>query len=161
MKTKKLLIPKTAVLWTGKRSVVYVKVPNRKSPSFLYREIVLGPETGNYYMVAQGLNEGEEIVTNGVFKIDASAQLAGKPSMMNPEGGKVNTMPGMDMGGGDDKEEESTGSRKPKDDVQADVPMAFKKQLGEVVNEYLKLKDALVKSDEKKAVEVGIINVAY
>ncbi len=107
-KSNSLLIPKSSILWTGKRAVVYVKVPNRKNPSFLYREIVLGPEAGNFYVVSSGLMEGEEIATNGVFKIDASAQLAGKPSMMNPEGGKVNTMPGMDMGGDDQADEEST-----------------------------------------------------
>ena len=81
-----LLIPKSSVLWTGKRAVVYVKVPDRESPSFLYREITLGPEAGNFYVVAEGLEEGETIAVNGVFKIDAAAQLEGKPSMMNPEG---------------------------------------------------------------------------
>lgn len=34
-------------------------------------------------MVLDGLSDGEEIVTNGVFSIDASAQLEGKRSMMN------------------------------------------------------------------------------
>jgi Cu(I)/Ag(I) efflux system membrane fusion protein len=86
-----ILIPKTALLWTGKRAVVYVKVPNRENPSFIYREIVLGPEAGNFYVVAEGLEEGEEIATNGVFKIDAAAQLQGLPSMMNPDGGMVST----------------------------------------------------------------------
>ncbi|MCK5135269.1 MAG: efflux RND transporter periplasmic adaptor subunit [Bacteroidales bacterium] len=84
-----LLIPKSSILWTGKRAVVYVSVPDRKSPSFLYREITLGPEAGNYYVVADGLIEGEKIAVNGVFKIDAAAQLEGKPSMMNPGGGEV------------------------------------------------------------------------
>ncbi len=84
-----LLIPKSSVLWTGKRAVVYVKVPDRQKPTFLHREIVLGPDAGNYYIVGSGLSGGEEIATNGVFKIDAAAQLSGKPSMMNPEGGKV------------------------------------------------------------------------
>jgi len=86
-----LLIPKSAVLWTGKRGVVYVKVPDREMPSFQFREIVLGPEAGNEYVVASGLEEGEEIAMNGVFKIDAAAQLAGKSSMMNPKGGKIPT----------------------------------------------------------------------
>ena len=88
---KALLIPRSAVLWTGKRSVVYVKVPERENPTFLYREITLGPAAGDYYIVEAGLTAGEEIATNGVFKIDAAAQLSGKPSMMNPEGGKVST----------------------------------------------------------------------
>ncbi|NQU85490.1 MAG: efflux RND transporter periplasmic adaptor subunit [Mariniphaga sp.] len=86
-----ILIPKTSLLWTGKRAVVYVKVQDRENPSFLYREIVLGPEAGNFYVVADGLNEGEEIAVNGVFKIDAAAQLQGLQSMMNPEGGMVST----------------------------------------------------------------------
>ncbi len=90
-KSSELLIPKSSVLWTGKRAVVYVKVPDRKTSSFLYREITLGPDAGNFYIVARGLTEGEEIAINGVFKIDAAAQLAGKPSMMNPKGGKVST----------------------------------------------------------------------
>ncbi|MBC8436195.1 MAG: efflux RND transporter periplasmic adaptor subunit [Bacteroidetes bacterium] len=80
---KDLLIPKTAVLWTGKRAVVYVKVPERDQPSFQYREITLGPTAGDFYIVSDGLQEGEEIAMNGVFKIDAAAQLAGKSSMMN------------------------------------------------------------------------------
>nr|WP_321409118.1 efflux RND transporter periplasmic adaptor subunit [uncultured Carboxylicivirga sp.] len=86
-----LIIPKSAVLWTGKRAVVYTKVQERESPTFLYREIVLGPEAGAFYVVKEGLEPGEEIATNGVFKIDAAAQLEGKPSMMNPDGGKVST----------------------------------------------------------------------
>jgi Cu(I)/Ag(I) efflux system membrane fusion protein len=86
-----LLIPITSILWTGKRAVVYVKVPDREYPSFIYREVILGPEAGNFYVVSTGLNEGEEIAMNGVFKIDAAAQLAGKPSMMNPEGGMMST----------------------------------------------------------------------
>lgn len=89
--TNELLIPKSAILWTGKRAVVYVKVPDRETSSFIYREIVLGPEAGNFYVVSEGLSEGEEIAMNGVFKIDAAAQLAGKSSMMNPSGGQVST----------------------------------------------------------------------
>ena len=38
---------------------------------------------GNSYVVVNGLNNGEEIVTQGAFSVDASAQLEGKPSMMN------------------------------------------------------------------------------
>ncbi len=92
-----LLIPKSSILWTGKRAVVYVKIPGRESPSFLYREITLGPEAGKFYVVADGLEEGEQIAVNGVFKIDAAAQLEGKSSMMNPQGGRVST--GHDHGG--------------------------------------------------------------
>lgn len=89
--SNQILIPKSSILWTGKRAVVYVKVPDRETPSFLYREIVLGPEAGAFYMVSEGLNEGEEIAVNGVFKIDAASQLQGLTSMMNPDAGMGST----------------------------------------------------------------------
>ena len=94
-----MIIPKTAVLWTGKRSVVYVKEPGTDEPIFKLREIGLGPMLGESYVITDGLTEGEEIVTSGTFSVDAASQLEGKPSMMNPEGGKVSTMPGMQMPG--------------------------------------------------------------
>ena len=96
-----IVIPKSAVLWTGKRAVVYVKVPHEKTISFVYREIELGQDMGQFYSVQEGLEEGEVVATNGVFRIDASAQLLGQKSMMNPEGGKISLggHAGMDMGG--------------------------------------------------------------
>ncbi|MEI6554341.1 MAG: efflux RND transporter periplasmic adaptor subunit [Paludibacter sp.] len=78
----KLVIPRSAVLWTGKRSIVYVKQPTNEGVNFRMREIELGPMLGNSYVVESGLTEGEEIVTDGTFSVDAAAQLAGKPSMM-------------------------------------------------------------------------------
>ena len=78
-----MVIPKSAVLWTGKRSIVYVKQPGTDEPIFTLREIGLGPMLGNSYVVTDGLTEGEEIVTSGTFSVDAAAQLEGKSSMMN------------------------------------------------------------------------------
>lgn len=78
-----VIIPKSAVLWTGKRSVVYVKDDVEQQPTFLLRQVTLGPTLPDGYVVLDGLAEGEEIVTNGVFAIDAAAQLDGKRSMMN------------------------------------------------------------------------------
>lgn len=78
-----IVVPQTAVLWTGKRSIVYVRHGGGTTPAFLMREVVLGPSLGGAYVVLEGLDEGEEVVTNGVFAIDASAQLEGKTSMMN------------------------------------------------------------------------------
>lgn len=82
-KGDEIIIPKTAVLWTGKRSIVYVKQPDTDVPAFRLREIELGASLGEEYVVLSGIDEGEEIVTGGAFVIDASAQLEGKPSMMN------------------------------------------------------------------------------
>ena len=78
-----VVIPKSAVLWTGKRSVVYVKQPGTDEPVFKIRDVELGPMLGESYVITNGLLEGEEIVTSGTFSVDAAAQLAGKPSMMN------------------------------------------------------------------------------
>jgi membrane fusion protein, copper/silver efflux system len=80
----KLIIPNSAILWTGKRSIVYVKQPDSNEPIFKLREVELGPSLGNSYVIISGLAEGEEIVTQGAFNVDAASQLAGKSSMMNP-----------------------------------------------------------------------------
>jgi Cu(I)/Ag(I) efflux system membrane fusion protein len=58
---------------------------------------------GESYVIVNGLTEGEEIVTSGTFSVDAAAQLEGKPSMMNPMGGKTSSMPGMIMPGNSKK----------------------------------------------------------
>lgn len=151
-----ILIPKSAVLWTGKRAVVYVKVQNRKHITFIYREVILGEDAGDFYIIKNGLEEGEEIATNGVFKIDASAQLAGKRSMMNPTGagGAIEGMAGMDMGGDKkdkDKKEMDMSNMDMKKEVMIDkskIPLKFKKQLGTVVDSYLPLKNKLANDDD-------------
>lgn len=97
--TNNVVIPKSAVLWTGKRSVVYVKQPGSDEPVFKIREVELGPMLGESYVIMNGLSEGEEVVTQGTFSVDAAAQLEGKPSMMNRSGERTSAMPGMIMPG--------------------------------------------------------------
>ena len=144
---KKIIIPKTSVLWTGKRAVVYVKVPGKDKPVFEHRQIELGPETGQSYVVAEGLSAGEEIATNGVFKIDAAAQLAGKPSMMNPGGGKASN--GHDHGShSGEMEKDQSGETVEIDKSQ--ISTKFKKQLTAFYKDYLEMKDAFVASDAAK-----------
>ncbi len=94
-----LLIPVSAPLVTGKRAVVYVEVPNTDEPVFEGREVELGPRAGDFYVVTAGLSEGESVVVNGAFKIDAELQIQAKPSLMSPEGGgKVMNHGGGQMG---------------------------------------------------------------
>ncbi len=81
-----LVIPASAPLITGKRAVVYIAIPGKEGV-FEGREIVLGPKAGDFYVVKYGLEEGEEVVTKGNFKIDSAIQIIAKPSMMNPESG--------------------------------------------------------------------------
>ncbi len=80
-----LVIPATAPLITGKRAVVYVAVPGAKGV-FEGREIVLGPRARDYYVVLEGLTEGEQVVVNGNFKIDSQVQILAKSSMMSVKG---------------------------------------------------------------------------
>ena len=92
-----LVIPTSAPLITGKRAIVYIAVPNEPGV-FEGREVVLGPKAMDYYIVKEGLTEGERVVVNGNFKIDSAIQIAAKPSMMSPEGG-VPMMMHHDHGG--------------------------------------------------------------
>lgn len=156
-----ILIPKTSILWTGKRAVVYVKVPDRENPSFLYREIVLGPEAGSFFVVKEGLEEGEEIAVNGVFKIDAAAQLIGLKSMMNPEGGKMSTghdHSSMTMPGEKSTKENIMQGSKDMNIARISVDKKFIKQLITVYKAYLEMTDAFIESDSKKASDnAGIV----
>jgi Cu(I)/Ag(I) efflux system membrane fusion protein len=81
-----LVIPATAPLITGKRAVVYVAVPGEEGV-FEGREIVLGPKARDHYVVLEGLDEGENVVVNGNFKIDSQIQILAKSSMMSIKGG--------------------------------------------------------------------------
>ena len=80
--TISISIPESAVLWTGERSLVYIRI-RADEAVFESREIVLGNLNNGSYTVLSGLNKGDEIVTNGTFTVDAAAQLQGKRSMMN------------------------------------------------------------------------------
>lgn len=81
-KDSHILVPKSAVLWTGKRSLVYIK-QQADVPIFEPLEVVLKEAVGDDYYSVDGLPVGAEIVTHGAFTIDAAAQLQGKRSMMN------------------------------------------------------------------------------
>ena len=83
MRSDALVVPASAVMWTGERSVVYVKQNADGGTGFQMRVVTLGPSTGGGYIIMEGLSEGEEVVTNGTFAVDAAAQLEGKASMMN------------------------------------------------------------------------------
>ncbi|AUC84950.1 efflux RND transporter periplasmic adaptor subunit [Polaribacter sp. ALD11] len=139
-------IPSTAVLWTGKRSVVYLKA-NKNEPIFEMRKIILGNRVGANYQVLEGLNNGDEIVTNGTFTVDAAAQLQGKKSMMNASGGKTKTGHEEHLG----IENINSTKNKIHSNINERVKASkdFQSQLKLVFNEYLKLKDALVKEDSK------------
>ncbi|PWJ40991.1 efflux RND transporter periplasmic adaptor subunit [Sediminitomix flava] len=127
-----LTVPQSAIMWTGERSVAYVQTPNTNVPSFEMREVLLGASLGKSYVVKGGLKEGDAVVTNGTFTIDAAAQLSNKNSMMN----RLSTTK---------EEAKNTTVQNFK------VSNTFKTQLSTLTNAYLQFKDALVKSDAQLA----------
>jgi len=65
-----LMVPATAVLWTGPRYIVYVKDTDAEQPFFEVREVTLGPRSGDFYVIKDGVEEGEEVVYHGTFRVD-------------------------------------------------------------------------------------------
>jgi len=129
-----ITVPSSAVLWTGERSVVYIK-SNPNEPIFELKEVTLGNKIGDNYEVLDGLSSGDEIVTNGTFTVDAAAQLQGKKSMMNQPVSKEMTV----------NENHSKITR-------LESPKAFQQQLKQVYDNYINLKDALVEDNSEKAI---------
>ncbi len=134
LKEQSVVVPASAVLWTGKRSVVYIKSsPNE--PVFEIKEIELGSKIGANYEVLNGLTNGDEVVTNGAFTVDAAAQLQGKKSMMNKSKGKTTVGHKEHIG--------MTPTEQDKN-VRLKVSKDFQAELKTVLDAYLLVKDALV-----------------
>ncbi|MEQ8424946.1 MAG: efflux RND transporter periplasmic adaptor subunit, partial [Cyclobacteriaceae bacterium] len=130
-------VPKSAVMWTGERSIVYLKKTTDAGVAFQMREVTLGASLGDSYIIKEGLENGDEIVTHGTFTIDAAAQLAGKPSMMSPEQGNNPKSSSMN-------DHSQMG-------VVEEVNEQFKNQLSALLAPYLALKDDLVKTNATDA----------
>ncbi|MDT7827120.1 efflux RND transporter periplasmic adaptor subunit [Pricia sp. S334] len=134
-----LTVPSSAVMWTGERSLVYVK-SQPDEPVFEMREVQLGNRSGDRFIIVGGLEGGEEIVTNGTFTVDAAAQLQGKKSMMNQ--GQAS--------GNDDTEKQDSEKMSPTA-MEMELPPAFQEKLITAMPAYLELKDALVAGDPNAA----------
>ncbi|MBO85304.1 MAG: efflux transporter periplasmic adaptor subunit, partial [Deltaproteobacteria bacterium] len=119
-----LVIPTSAALYTGRRSVVYVEEDTAAGLAYRPRTVRLGPRIGDVYPVLSGLENGERVVSRGAFVLDADLQLRGGASMM--------TRP-------DDPERSSNG------------PIALRKAersaLAPVLEAYLTLQTALAADD--------------
>lgn len=128
-----LTIPESAVLWTGKRSLVYVQ-PNPDNSIFEMQEVQLGNLRNGNYVVNSGLASGDLVVARGTFTVDAAAQLQGKKSMMNQDG------QAMQMGHKGHSEMGST--------MKMEFSQEAQGKFDELLKVYLDLKDALVASDQ-------------
>ncbi len=135
-----IVVPASAPLITGRRALVYIRVPDAEQPTFEPRHVVLGPRAGAYYVVRDGLEEGDLVVVHGQFKIDSELQIRGRPSMMAPEG---EAPPDHHHG-----PEEHADTEEPRVVVDPEeVPADFSRQIGAVLESYLKLSDAMADDD--------------
>src|SRR5437899_1424584 len=69
---KQLVIPVSGVLQSGARQIVFV---DRGAGYLEPRDVQLGPQAGNQYIVLKGLKAGERIVTSANFLVDSESQL--------------------------------------------------------------------------------------
>ena len=152
---KPLVVPASAPLVTGKRAIVYVEEPDAERPTYAGKEVVLGPRAGDYYIVREGLKEGERVVTNGNFKIDSALQIHAKPSMMQPEGGVRGGMAHRHHGTqAPSATPPESGPKLPQPRrPETKAPALFQEQLAKVYRSYLSVHAALAADDVDGALD--------
>jgi Cu(I)/Ag(I) efflux system membrane fusion protein len=124
-----LVVPATAPLLTGERAVVYVREPGDE-PRFRGVDVVLGPRAGDWFVLRDGLDEGDLVVVHGAFKLDSALQIQARTSMMLPE--EVDPLPTL-----------------------PEVPPCFEDVAADVVAAYLALQTGLAGDDEAAAREAA------
>ncbi|MCA9605421.1 MAG: efflux RND transporter periplasmic adaptor subunit [Myxococcales bacterium] len=129
-----LVVPASAPLFTGRRSVVYVEVPDAERPTYEARVVRLGPRVGDVYPVVAGLREGDAVVTEGAFALDADLQIRGGHSMMT---------------GGDDT---TPGPY----DAAIEVPEVWDEGLRPIVEAYLSMQARLADDDADGARQAAV-----
>lgn len=131
-----LVVPASAVLWTGRRSVVYVETtdPQTGNRLYHYRQVTLGPRAGGYYIVREGLDQGDQVATQGNFKIDSQRQIDRLHSMMNPP----------------------DRARAPRRILAVDRQgEPFRRGLTSVVEAYFEMTEALASDDARQAIQAA------
>jgi Cu(I)/Ag(I) efflux system membrane fusion protein len=84
-KSNALVVPSTAILSTGKRTVVWVEV---KENTFEPRDVVVGSTSEGFTIVLDGLDEDESVAATGGFLIDSESALT-QPTAVDPHAGHV------------------------------------------------------------------------
>ncbi len=82
-----LTVPRSAVLSTGERSIVFVR---EASGALAPREVTLGESSDERIEIQRGLAAGETVVSSATFLVDAESNLGAAL-------GGMGNMPGMDM----------------------------------------------------------------
>jgi RND family efflux transporter MFP subunit len=77
--SESIVVPRSAVLDTGTRKIVYVAHPDGV---FEAREVAVGAPSDDLFPVTNGLQRGDKVVLSGNFLIDSQAHLSGGMSGM-------------------------------------------------------------------------------
>jgi Cu(I)/Ag(I) efflux system membrane fusion protein/cobalt-zinc-cadmium efflux system membrane fusion protein len=86
---RRLVVPASSVLQTGLKQIVFLdKGGGRIEP----KEVVLGPQIGDNFVILKGLDAHQSIVTSANFLIDSESQ------MQAAAGANVQPAQGIDMG---------------------------------------------------------------
>ena len=81
---KQIVVPTRAVIDSGERKIVFVKSGKGE---FTPQEVELGPEVNDERVIYSGINEGDEVVTDGNFLLDSESNLETALQQMKPTGG--------------------------------------------------------------------------
>ena len=143
-----LVIPASAPLITGQRALVYVALPNRPGV-YQGREVQLGPRAGDHYIVRDGLQENEQVVVHGNFKIDSAMQIRAASSMMNPDATSAEDSVAV----ADSKLPAPRADLDQEQVARIEVDNAAGKKLTALFAEYSRVRIALSKDDHAAAVK--------
>ena len=82
-----LSVPRSALLSTGERNLVFLKRPDGR---FTPTDVTVGVQTEDRIEILRGLSAGDTVVASATFLVDAESNLG---SLL----GGMGDMPGMDM----------------------------------------------------------------
>lgn len=71
----KIAVPHSSVLKTGQRSIVYVK---EQEGVYRQRTVQTGRRSDEFIEILEGIEQGEKVVTDGAFLLDAEAEISGQ-----------------------------------------------------------------------------------
>ncbi len=91
---EKLTIPKSAVLRTGKKDLVFV---DKGKGRIEIKRVELGQKAGGYYEVLRGLKKGEQVVSRANFLIDAESKVQAAVATWSEEESDQGTMKNLEL----------------------------------------------------------------
>ena len=88
-----LMVPSDAVLFMGKRNVVWIKVSDGM---FEPREVTVGMKLDGKYQIISGINDGDEVAITGGYLIDSESQLKSSSSSSSSSSNNPNQSDKLD-----------------------------------------------------------------